>query len=140
MSGPTPATQAVTDLDARYGRTPRSAGRTRLIAIIAAAAVAIVFVAWVVWAGLGGTPAQFQSVDQGYTIVSDGEIQVQYTFSTEPGTSASCAVQALNDTFAIVGWKVVDLPASDQHTRVLNETLLTTELAVTGLVHSCWLT
>lgn len=127
-------------LAARYGRTPGSSRRTMWIAVASAAAFVAVFAAWLVWGGLLEAPAQFEAKDIGHEVVSDAEVSVSWTFTAEPGTSARCAVQALNSTFAIVGWVVVDLPASSQLTQTLTETVRTTELAVTGLIYRCWLT
>ena len=130
----------MTDLDARYGRTRSSAARTRAIVIASALAFAAVFAAWLLWAGILGAPAQFQAVDIAHTVIDDGTVDVTWQFTVEPGTDARCAVQALNSTFAIVGWKVVDVPASPVRTRDLTQRLLTTEPAVTGLIYRCWLT
>ena len=130
----------MTDLDARYGRTRSSAVRTRVVVVASAVAFAVVFGAWLLWAGILGTPAQFQAVDIAHTVVDDGTVDVTWQFTVEPGTDARCAVQALNSTFAIVGWTIVDVPASSARTRDLTERLLTTEPAVTGLIYRCWLT
>ncbi|MDH6180335.1 hypothetical protein M2152_000517 [Microbacteriaceae bacterium SG_E_30_P1] len=127
-------------LSSRYGRTPGTARRTRTIGIIAAVAVAIVFGLWLWWGGLLEAPAQFEAKDTGHTIESDSRVSVRWQFTAEPGTPASCAIQALDSTFGIVGWRVVDLPPSDQNTRVFTESVLTTERAVTGLIYRCWLT
>ncbi len=129
-----------TDLDARYGRTPSSKNRTRVIVISSALAFGVVFVLWLVWGGLLGAPAQFQANDIAHKVVDDANVDITWQFTVEPGTDARCAVQALNSTFAIVGWKVVDVPASTQRTRDLTEHVLTTEPAVTGLIYRCWLT
>jgi hypothetical protein len=128
------------DLDARYGRTPASRRRTRLTVIASALAFVAVFTAWLVWGGLLGSPAQFEAKDTGHSIESDSLTSVRWNFTVEPGTAARCAVQALNSTFAIVGWKIVDLPAAEARTREFTETLITTEQAVTGLIYRCWLT
>ena len=130
----------MTDLDARYGRTRSSKYRTRVVVVASALAFAVVFVAWLVWGGLLGAPAQFQAVDTAHKIVDSETVDVTWQFTVEPGTDARCAVQALNSTFAIVGWKVVDVPASSVRTRDFTERLLTTEPAVTGLIYRCWLT
>jgi hypothetical protein len=128
------------DLDERYGRTPSAARRTRVIIVVAAIVFAVLFAAWLVWGGLLGAPAQLQSRDLAHDILSDRAVTVEWEVTVEPGTDARCAVQALNATFAIVGWKVVDLPAGQQWTRTFSETVLTTEQAVTGLIYRCWLT
>ena len=128
------------DLAARYGRTPGSTKRTRAVVIASALAFAVVFVLWLVWGGLLGAPAQFQAEDTAHKVIDDATVDVTWQFTVEPGTSARCAVQALNSTFAIVGWKVVDVPASTVRTRDLTQRVLTTEPAVTGLIYRCWLT
>jgi hypothetical protein len=51
----------------------------------------------------------------------------------------ACAVHALNASYGIVGWVVVDVPPSEQWTRVFDTTLRTSEFAVTGLLYECWL-
>jgi len=135
---PTPAgTDAI---EARYGRTPDRRRRTRLLAIVAGIGVVAVVIAWVVWAGLLGPDASLGSRDLGYALIGDDAVEVRYEVTVDAGRTASCALQALNDTFAIVGWKVVDLPASDRGTRQFRETLRTSEPAVTGLIYRCWLT
>ena len=128
------------DLDARYGRTASSTRRTRVVVIASALAFTVVFVLWLVWGGLLGAPAQFQAVDTAHRLVDDKTVDVTWQFTVEPGTDARCAVQALNQSFAIVGWKIVDVPASTVRTRDLTERVLTTEPAVTGLIYRCWLT
>ena len=128
------------DLDARYGRTGSSRRRTRTVGIIAAAAFVAVFAAWLVWAGLLAPAAQFESRDIAHEIVDDKVVRMQWEFSVAPGTPARCALQALNSSFSIVGWKVIDLPPGQERTRQFDETVQTTELATTGLIYRCWLT
>lgn len=130
----------VSTIDARYGRTPGSTRRTRLIAILAGAGVLVVVVAWVIWVGLLGPQSGLGSRDLGYVVDGDSAIEVRYEVTVDAGGTASCALQALNSDFGIVGWKIVDLPASDTGTRQFRETLTTSETAVTGLIYRCWLT
>lgn len=128
------------DLDERYGRTRSNRRRTRLVVIVSAVAFVLVFALWLIWGGLLGAPAQYDAQDTGHTVISDREVSVTWQFTVEPGTDARCAVQALNSTFGIVGWKIVDVPASSERLRKLTERVVTTERAVTGLVYRCWLT
>ncbi len=127
-------------IDARYGRSPARRHRARVLAIIAAAGVAVVVVSWVVWIGLLGPGASLGSRDLGYELVGEDAVEVRYEVTVDGGRPVSCALQALNDTFAIVGWKVVPIPASEDGTRQFRETLRTSEPAVTGLIYRCWLT
>ena len=128
------------DLDARYGRSPSSARRTRIISISAAAAFVAVFAAWLVWGGLLGAPAELEVKDVGHTIVDDSEVLVRFEVSADANENVSCAIQALNSSFSVVGWRIIDLGPTDKRTRSLTESVRTSELAVTGLIYRCWLT
>lgn len=138
------STQLGTALDRRYGRTPQRGRRARLLAIVAAIAVVVTVIAWVVWVGLFSPSASLDSRDLGYSEIA-GEaggdaIEVRYEVTADAGASVSCALQALSHDFAIVGWKVVELPPGDTRTRQYREVLRTSEPAVTGLIYRCWLT
>lgn len=127
------------ELDQRYGRTPRRASRSRWWAVAVGAGFVAVLVAWLIWGGLLGRPAQIESRDVGYVISDDGrQVDVRWRLTVEPGTTTRCALQALSDSFAIVGWRIVELPPSEQRTRELRETVRTVEEPDTGLIHSCW--
>jgi hypothetical protein len=128
-----------TALDARYGRTRSRRIRTRTVAIIAGVGVLLVAVAWVLWVGLFGATASIETQDIGYTVVDAHTIDVRSQLSTDPGTKVSCSIQALNEKFAIVGWKVVALPPVTERNRVVTERVRTSEPAVTGSIGSCWL-
>lgn len=125
-------------LNTRYGRTPKSGRRQKIWAVTGVAGVALVVIAWLWWAGLAQPTAQFESRDLGYELVSDREVIVKFEVSVAPGTQINCAVQALNASYGIVGWQVLEIPASDQRTRVFNQPVRTSEQAVTGLLYQCW--
>jgi hypothetical protein len=127
-------------LDSRYGRTPERRRRTRLIGIVAAVGVLVVVGAWVLWVGLLGPSASLGSRDLGYELDGDSAVEIRYEVTMDAGQTASCALEALNSDFGIVGWKVVDIPASQKGTRQFRETVRTSEPAVTGLIYRCWLT
>lgn len=129
-----------TALDARYGRTRGRRIRTRTIAIVTGAGVLLVAVAWVLWVGLFGATASIETQDVGYTVVDSHAIDIRSQVSADPGTKVSCSIQALNEKFAIVGWKIVTLPAVTERNRVFTERVRTSEPAVSGLIGSCWTT
>lgn len=124
----------------RYGNTSQDRRGQRGWAIAGASGVAVVLLAWLGWAGLGQPGTQFETRDLGYELISDEEVSVRFEVSTTPGNTLSCAVQALNAQYGIVGWKIVDIPAAEVRTRVFNQPLRTSEPAVTGLLYECWLT
>jgi len=127
----------VTDLDARYGRRSPS---TRRIAIWATAiGLVVAALVWFVWAQPIDTSPQATWRDTGYVIVDPSrEIVAEWEVTVEPGHPVQCALYAMNSAFAVIGWKVVDLPASDQRIRQFRDSILTTEPPVTGLVYRCW--
>jgi Domain of unknown function (DUF4307) len=129
-----------TALDARYGRTRGRRIRTRTVAIVAGAGVLLVAVAWALWVGLFGATSSIETQDVGYTVVDSHAIDIRSQVSTDPGTRVSCSIQALNEKFAIVGWKVVTLPPVAERNRVFTERVRTSEPAVSGLIGSCWTT
>jgi hypothetical protein len=129
---------AASELDARYGRSPRTRIRSRVLVIGAAIAFVVVFAVWVVWAGLDGTTSSVEVRDTGY-VLSDSSATVRFEVSMDPGTAATCAVQALDESFEIIGWKIVDIPASTERTRGFVETVRTLIRPNTGLIYRCWL-
>ncbi len=128
-----------TTLDARYGRTRGRRIRSRTIAIVAGAGVLVVALAWVLWVGLFGATSSIETQDVGYTVVDAHAIDIRSQVSANPGSAVSCSIEALNAEFAIVGWKVIALPAVPDRNRVITERLRTSEPAVTGAIGSCWL-
>ena len=127
-------------LDARYGRTPARRRSTRWWAIGVALAVAAVVAAWVGWVGLLGPDASVDARTAGYTILGETDVQVEYEVTVAPGLNASCALEALNEKYAVVGWKIVEVPASTEQNQSLTDVVRTSEPAVTGLIYRCWLT
>ncbi|MGB1101140.1 MAG: DUF4307 domain-containing protein [Pontimonas sp.] len=132
-------TETQNRLDERYGRTARSAKSNRTIGVLAGIGFAVVLGAWLWWGGVLEAPSQLQYRDVAHTIVDDTEVSVTYEITAAPGTEVSCAVHALNASYGIVGWRIVDIPAGERWTRVFDTTLRTSELAVTGLLYECWL-
>jgi hypothetical protein len=134
----TPSAVLPDAIAARYGRTSRNRARDRRLIWSAAAAFAVVFVAWVVWAGLDGSRPSIESRNTAHEIVDDTLVSVSFEVTGPQDTPMACSVQALNEQFAVVGWKVVELPPSEQRTRNLTELVRTTELSNTGVVDTCW--
>jgi Domain of unknown function (DUF4307) len=126
---------------ARYGRTRGNRTRDRLLLIAGGAFAAIVLVAWVVWAGLDGQKPQVEVTDTGHRLINDERaVEVSWNLSVPPGNDTACVVQALNEEFTVVGWKVIEVPASTLHIRSLTETVRVAQEANTGLIYRCWLT
>jgi hypothetical protein len=127
------------DLEARYGRSPRSRGVERRVLWALGGIIAVVFAAWVVLVAFDGTSASLETNDVAHEIIDEHSVRVSFTVNVAPGTETVCAVQALNEDHAIVGWKIVEIPASAERNRVITETVRTSQQSNTGLINTCWL-
>jgi hypothetical protein len=120
-------------LASRYGKTAPDAKKTRQRIIAVAAILISIFLGWAIWVSVSGA-SEIKHQVLGYEVLSEGQTSV--TFSVQsPAGAAKCAIQVLNQGFAVVGYKEVAVPASGQYETFVN----TTELGVTGLVDKCWL-
>ena len=137
MTTPTRQTNA---LDARYGRSKSTRRRNRWLLIGGGIVLAAILGAWTIWAGLDQTAGNLDSQDIGQTIISDRAVNISYQVSMPSGSTASCALEVQNEAHAIVGWKIVDIPASSQFTNTYQSVVKSSELGVSGLIYQCWLT
>ncbi|MEO6506003.1 MAG: DUF4307 domain-containing protein [Terrimesophilobacter sp.] len=125
-------------LDARYGRRrPRSRG-VRWTAIGLAAGLVLAFGIWFAAGSLSGST--LEANDLGHRVNDQYSVTVNFEISVPPGSATSCALQAQNEQHGIIGWKIVDIPASNLFTRTFTHTMRTAERAFTGLIYRCWLT
>lgn len=130
-----------TTLQDRYGRSRGSNSKNRVIWIsVISAVVAILLVWWIAANDVLGMGPSVSFRDLGYEGLTNSSITVTFEVAATPGHEVACAVQAQNQAFAIVGWKVVVYPASEERIRNFTETITTSEPATTGLVGHCWLT
>ncbi len=120
-------------LDDRYGRT-----RRRKWPWIAAAAVAALVVAALGWSIVAQQMNAVDSDDLGFDLVDEHSVDVRFQITGVQGKDVACVVEALDEEFGVVGWKVVEIPAGDAHSQALSVTVPTVAAATTGLVKSCW--
>ena len=127
-------------IQSRYGRTPMRKRRDRRILWGLGGIFVLVLGAWVLWTGLDGASTQIEARDIGHTIIDEHSVSVTFEVALPVNRTASCAVQALNESYSVVGWKIIDLPPSSLYNRSFTEVLRTTDLSNTGLIYQCWLT
>lgn len=128
-------TQAV--LDDRYGR--RANATRRRASWIAVGVVAAAVVGWFGWYTLTN-PANGLNADATAFDLQERWVTVEFQLTAPTGTAVACAIEALDEDYGTVGWKVVEFPASDAHVRAFSERVPTVAAATTGLVNSCWVT
>jgi uncharacterized protein DUF4307 len=132
----------------RYGGPKRGlSGNAKRGAVIAALVAGIGFLAWV------STSSAMSSVtfkDLGYSTTDATQAELDFQVTREPGTTVKCAVKALDSKFAVVGWKVVDIPpaqpdsqqaqsADGGRTVARREVLRTESQSVSAVVDGCWI-
>lgn len=113
---------------------------------------------WLLWAVLGlavvvtgvfslsvSTPA-VSSKDVGFNIEGPALARVDFEVTKDPEASAQCAVQVLNESYAIVGWTVVAVPPTspgegfnDDQTTSHSTQVRTESEGVSGGVNACWI-
>ena len=139
---PAISTPATTTLANRYGGQKRALSRKAKRNIgIAALAAGIGFMAWIS-TSLNAETVSFKDI--GYSTTDATQAEIDFQVTKDPGTSAKCAVKALDAKFAVVGWKVVDIgpnPAEATpdggRTTVHRAVVRTESLSVSGVVDSC---
>nr|WP_314843175.1 DUF4307 domain-containing protein [uncultured Microbacterium sp.] len=120
-------------LDERYGRTRRRRGPW--IVVIAIAAAVVIAFGWMT------VTSQMNAVDAddlGYDLVDEHTVEVRFQLTGVQGKNVACVVEALDEEFGVVGWKIVEIAAGDAHSQALAATVPTVSQATTGLVNSCW--
>ncbi|MFC7789885.1 DUF4307 domain-containing protein [Microbacterium sp. MAHUQ-60] len=121
------------ELDERYGRTaPR-----RLPWIIGGIITVAIIVAFG-WMTVARGMNAVDAADIGFTVTDAHSVDLRFQYTAPAGSDVVCVVQALDEEFGIVGWKVLELPAVEQHTRAVDVRIPTVAAATTGLVKSCW--
>ena len=95
---------------------------------------------WVWWVSQEAASSQLQSRTIAHEIIDDSTVQVTFEVSVDTGTPVTCAIEALNPAYGIVGWVQVELPPASAHTTAHRLEVRTSELANTGLVSECWVT
>lgn len=128
----------MTHLDARYGRTRSRTRREKLLGIVVGVGILLTATLWVWWVGTDPATTQLQSRTIGHEIVDESTVRVIFEVSVDAGTATTCAIEALNPSFGIVGWTELELEPVDAFTSTHAVEVRTSELATTGLVSDCW--
>ena len=124
-------------LDERYGRTSSPRKRWTISVIVAVAAVLVGLFAWMT---VAGTLDDVDIDTTGFTVEDPRSVTLSFQISVPEGRTVACALEAQDEDHGIVGWKIVEYPASDLRARAFRESIPTTAEATTGLVSDCWVT
>lgn len=121
------------ELDERYGR-----GRRRKAPWIVAGAIVLLLVGAYGWMTYAQSANSVDADDLGYEVVDEHTVTLRFQVTTTHGKDIACAVEALDEEFGVVGWKIVEITGTDDHSQQIGTTIPTVAEATTGLVKSCW--
>lgn len=122
----------------RYGRhTSRRRRFAGWTAATAALALGTGVVAWIAFSGAGD---DVTAEDTAFSVDDDFTTTISFQIGAPPGRAFACALEARDEDKGVVGWRIVEYPASDERARAFTETIPTVALATTGLVNGCWVT
>ena len=133
---------APSDISERYGAARRGLSpRAQRGLIVGALLLAF---ATAVWFTISLNIGRLEYQDVGYTIVSDSRAEVDFEVTKDFEDTAQCMLHALDDSYAIVGARIVTIGPHEgsseaQRSRYYSAELRTEYRAVTGIVDSCWL-
>lgn len=117
----------------RYGGPIVSRRTGRILVVL----VAIVFLATVVLIGIRFADQPVKAEMLSYEHTAEDSIAVSFTVTMNPGTEADCAVQAMNEGRAQVGFVEVEVPAQDQRRSTHRVEIATQGDAVSAEVLGC---
>ena len=123
-------------LDERYGRTRSPRRRILLWSIVGVVAVGLTGALG--WTTVANSLASVTAVDTGFTVVDAESVTISFQITAPVGQPVACAIEAQDEEHGTVGWRVVEYPASEEHSRAFSEEIPTLALATTGFVNSCW--
>lgn len=119
----------------RYGPEPTE--RRRHLAVVGIVLVAVVGLAVTFVIGLRYANEPVRYKDFGYTVVSPERVDVTFEVYMDPGTTATCTLDALAESYAQVGTVDVTVGPVEVTESRYTVSVATSELATTGIVQSC---
>ncbi|GAB3843129.1 DUF4307 domain-containing protein [Nesterenkonia populi] len=126
----------------RYGVPRRRlSDRTKKWGVVGALVAACAAAAWFTYDMAHG---QLEYQDVGYQIVSETRAVIDYEVTKDFDATAQCALQVLDDSYAVVGHRIVTIgphegESAADRSQYYQSDLRTEYRGVTGVVDSCWL-
>lgn len=125
-------------LDERYGRRrPTRSRRAAWVVVGAVVATAVAGLAWLTWANASDAVAADVT---GFEVLDEHRVALTFQITAPVDSAVACALEAQDSEHGVVGWRVVEYPASRSHAQAFTETIPTLAQATTGLVNACWVT
>lgn len=125
-----------TTLSARYGT---SRPRDRVFVISVGVTLLALFAAWIGWVNATDRSAGIEWIAYEST-TGDNTASVTWHLTAPTNTPVTCGIRTVGTDMATNGWKVIQLPASDQATTAHTETVRAVGIAKGIEVYACWRT
>lgn len=117
----------------RYGKQPKLS-RTRWLWISAVGIVLMMI--GVLFASMANyNPVQSQDI--GFSVKDPTQVVLDFELSKPLDAVAVCSVEALNEQFLQVGYKIIEIGPQETSNVRMSVSINTTELATTALVDEC---
>ncbi|MEZ5214564.1 MAG: DUF4307 domain-containing protein [Microbacterium sp.] len=123
------------ELDDRYGR--RRGGRRGVWIVVGALALAIV--GYFSWSTVSQSMDSVDVDNTAFHLVDAHSVTVRVPGDPAPRRRRLVRHRHRTPTTGVVGWRIVEYPADDAHSRSFTETIPTVAEATTGLATSCWI-
>lgn len=124
-------------LEDRYGNKKRN--RINKIAGISFASLMLLIgLSFLVFGGMPSASKEIEFRDIAMQIHDDELVDITFEVTTSGNKDMVCALDALSPSYATVGLKLVDIPASTDRTRIFEESVATIYKATTVTVRHCW--
>lgn len=123
------------ELDDRYGR--RRGGRRGVWIVVGALALAVI--GYFSWSTVSQSMDSVDVDNTAFHSVDAHSVTIEFQVTLRRGAAVTCAIEAQDTDHGVVGWRIVEYPASDAHSRSFTETIPTVAEATTGLATSCWI-
>lgn len=117
----------------RYGPERAASRRPLMVAVGLAVLVGVAVVAFL---AVGALRDPVQWKDVGFTVRDAGRVDVTFEVTKDPGSTATCRVQALSQSYGEVGVATVEVGPGARTQRVTTS-VPTAELAVSATVAGC---
>lgn len=127
----------MSSLTNRYGSPKKSLKKkTRRYLIIGGLAFGVLFALYLAWA----TASKVEFKDNSFEVISPTEAWALVEITKDAKDTAQCEIRALNESYAVVGWKTLTVGPSEGKGKVTQRfdiTLRTESLSTTVGVEEC---
>jgi hypothetical protein len=121
----------------RYGNSKAKAKNQRILWTSVGASLVIAFFVWSISINFA-SPSKITADVKSFTIIDEIQTRLTITIDNPSKQDGVCAVQVLNNSYAVVGYKELAVAGELGDKAILEAALNTTNLGVSATVDRCW--